>query len=139
MIYNNEKEIGAAIRDLILKDRCIRREDLFIVSKLWNTFHETEQVVPACKESLENFGLEYIDLYLIHWPVAVKMKKPLDFNEPYEGIEKFDYDYVDTWKGMEDCVKRGLTKSVGLSNFNSKQIQRVLDAAKIKPVMNQVF
>lgn len=139
MIYGNEKQIGAVIRDLILKDRCIKREDLFIVTKLWNTFHEIEQVVPACRKSVENFGLKYVDLYLIHWPVAVKMKGPLNVNQPYEGIEGYNYDYVNTWKGMEDCVKEGLTKSIGVSNFNSKQIQRVLDAAKIKPVMNQVL
>ncbi|KAI4459763.1 aldo/keto reductase [Holotrichia oblita] len=137
MLYGNEKEIGEAIREK-LKEGVVKREDLFIVTKLWNTFHEREQVVPACKKSLENFGLDYIDLYLIHWPVAQKLLGELDVDFPFKNAVGLDYDYVDTWKGMEECVDLGLTKSIGLSNFNSKQVQRVLDAARIKPVMNQI-
>lgn len=137
MLYGNEKEIGEAIREKI-NDGTVKREDLFIVTKLWNTFHEKEQVVPTCKKSLENFGLDYIDLYLIHWPVALKLIGPFNIRLPFKDAHGYDYDYVDTWKGMEECVRLGLTKSIGLSNFNSQQVQRVLDAATIKPVMNQV-
>lgn len=137
MLYGNEKEIGEAIREKI-SDGTVRREDLFIVTKLWNTFHEREQVVLTCRKSLENFGLDYIDLYLIHWPVALKYTGPLNFELPFQNAVGYDYDYVDTWKGMEECVGLGLTKSIGLSNFNSKQIERVLATATIKPVMNQV-
>lgn len=140
MLHGNEKEIGIAIRDSILKDRCVKREDLFIVSKLWNTFHEIEQVVPACKMSLKNLGLEYIDLYLINWPVAFKSKGAvLNAKKPFEGVEAYDYDYLNTWIGMEECVKQGFTKSIGVSNFNSEQIQRIIDVAQIQPVMNQVL
>lgn len=137
MLYGNEKEIGEAIREKI-KDGTVKREDLFVVSKLWNTFHEREKVVPTCKKSLENFGLDYLDLYLIHWPVAQKLKGELNVSFPFQNAEGFDYDYVDTWKGMEDCVRAGLAKSIGLSNFNSKQTERVLEAATIKPAINQV-
>ncbi|KAJ9593082.1 hypothetical protein L9F63_027677 [Diploptera punctata] len=95
-------------------------------------------VVPTCKRTLADLGLDYVDLYLIHWPHA--FKEGDDFI-PEDSNGKIIYskvDYVDTWKAMEECVKLGLTKSIGLSNFNSKQIQRVLDIATIKPVVNQV-
>lgn len=137
MLYGNEEEIGAAIREKI-DDKTVKREDLFIVSKLWNTYHEKENVVPTCKKSLQNFGLEYLDLYLIHWPVAQKLKGELNVSFPFANAEGLDYDYVDTWKGMEECVQLGLAKSIGLSNFNSKQVDRVLEAATVKPVINQV-
>ncbi|XP_063909471.1 aldo-keto reductase family 1 member A1-A-like [Zophobas morio] len=137
MLYGNEKEIGEGIREKIA-DGTVKREELFIVTKLWNTFHEREKVVPTCKKSLENFGLDYLDLYLIHWPVAEKIHGELDIHLPFKGAVGIDYDYVDTWKGMEGCVQQGIAKSIGLSNFNSKQVERVLQNATIKPVMNQI-
>lgn len=137
MLYGNEKEIGRAVRDKIAEG-VVRREDLFIVTKLWNTYHEEEKVVPTCKRSLENFGLDYIDLYLIHWPVAQEISN-LNPEAPFENATCIDYDFIKTWKSMEKCVEMGLTKSIGLSNFNSKQITRILNNCKIKPVMNQVF
>lgn len=135
-IYGNEKEIGEAIKQKI-EDKTVGREDLFIVTKLWNIFHQKDQVVPACRESLKNLGLDYIDLYLVHWPIAQKANE-LDNLEPFRGAEFVDIDYLETWEGMEDCARLGLAKSIGVSNFNIKQMKRVLDQAKIKPVMNQV-
>ncbi|KAF2894858.1 hypothetical protein ILUMI_11328 [Ignelater luminosus] len=137
MLYGNEAEIGTAIREKIAEG-AVKREELFVVTKLWNTFHERHLVVPTCKKSLENFGLDYIDQYLIHWPVAQKTVGELNVSFPFSNAYGIDYDYVETWKGMEECVKLGLTKGIGLSNFNSKQIERVLNAATIKPVVNQV-
>lgn len=135
-IYGNEKEIGEAIKQKI-EDKTVRREDLFIVTKLWNIFHQKDQVVPACRESLKNLGLDYIDLYLVHWPVAQKANE-LDNLVPFRGAAFVDIDYLETWEGMEDCARLGLAKSIGVSNFNIKQMKRVLDHAKIKPVMNQI-
>ncbi|KAJ9579563.1 hypothetical protein L9F63_004748 [Diploptera punctata] len=132
-VYGNEKEVGEGIRDKI-KEGTVKRSDLFITSKLWNTFHLPELVVPACKKTLENLGLDYLDLYLIHWPMAYKL-----FPRVSEG--KFAYsdaDYVDTWPEMEKLVDMGLVRSIGVSNFSSKQIERVLAIARIKPVTNQV-
>ncbi|XP_069679073.1 aldo-keto reductase family 1 member B1-like [Periplaneta americana] len=137
MFYENEAEIGEAIRAKIAEG-VVKREDLFITSKLWNIFHRPDLVVPTCKKTLSDLGLEYVDLYLIHWPFAVKEGGVLN---PFDGDGKLipsDVDYVDTWKAMEDCFKLGLAKSIGLSNFNSQQIQRILDVATIKPVVNQV-
>jgi aldehyde reductase len=94
-------------------------------------------VVPTCRRSLSDLGLDYVDLYLIHWPFAVKEGDTFNPVGEEGNFIPSDVDYVDTWKAMEECVKLGLTKSIGLSNFNSQQIQRVLDNATIKPVVNQ--
>lgn len=137
MVYGNEKEIGEGIR-AILDAKLVKREELFITTKLWNTFHEQDKVVDACRKSLENFGLDYIDLYLVHWPVALKTVGPYNSLLPFENAVGYDYDYVKTWKGMEECVKLGLAKSIGISNFNKEQIERVLANCTIKPVTNQI-
>ncbi|XP_043484330.1 aldo-keto reductase AKR2E4-like isoform X2 [Leptopilina heterotoma] len=120
-VYGNEREIGKVLREKIA-DGTVKREDLFIVTKVWNDDHKEQEVVKACKDSLKKFGLDYIDLYLIHWPVS----------------DSDDVDYIETWRGMEKCVELKLTKNIGLSNFNAEQIRRILAVAKIKPVMNQV-
>lgn len=138
-IYHNEEEVGEAIREKIAEG-AVKREELFITTKLWNTFHKEGQVVPACKLSLKNLGLDYVDLFLMHWPTAYT----------YDGVHHYhtvdangkslieDTDYLETWRGMEECVRLGLTKSIGVSNCNSEQVGRILSIAKIKPVINQV-
>lgn len=135
--YQNEKEIGEAIQAKI-KDGTVKREDLFITTKLWNNFHKQESVVPICKKSLENLGLSYIDLYLVHWPFAFKEGDDLLPRDENGTLLLSDTDYLETWKGMEECVQLGLTRSIGISNFNQEQITRLLNAAKILPVNNQV-
>lgn len=132
MFYGNEKEIGEAIREKI-EDGSVIREDLFITTKLWNDCHKEELVVPTCKKSLANLGLEYVDLYLVHWPFAFEENDLTTQNKLIE----LDIDYLETWKGMEECVRQGLTRSIGISNFNSEQINRLLESAKIAPVNNQ--
>ncbi|KAJ9598313.1 hypothetical protein L9F63_010991, partial [Diploptera punctata] len=137
MVYRNEKEVGAGIKAKI-SEGVVKREDIFLTTKLWCTYHRREKVVEACKTSLSNLGLEYIDLYLIHSPSA--FKEGDDFwPKDSDGKLMIEYvDYVETWKGMEECVKLGLTKSIGISNFNSQQIDRLLKAATIKPAANQI-
>ncbi|KAK4882823.1 hypothetical protein RN001_006142 [Aquatica leii] len=137
-LYDNEAEIGLAIKKKIA-DGTVKREDLFIVTKLWCTFCVKEEVVSACKRSLQNFGLDYVDQYLIHWPVTLKnLGRPMNIKEPFIDAVSIEYDFVETWKGMEECVNLGLAKGIGISNFNSKQIEKILKAATIKPVVNQV-
>ncbi|PNF24350.1 1,5-anhydro-D-fructose reductase [Cryptotermes secundus] len=137
MAYQNEKEVGAGVRAKIAEG-VIKREDIFITSKLWNTKHKRELVVDACKETVSKLGLEYVDLYLIHWPFAFKDSEELWPKDSDGKVQLADDDYVDTWKGMEECVKLGLARSVGISNFNTEQINRVLEVATIKPAVNQV-
>lgn len=137
-IYGNEKEVGQGLQSAFSSGK-VKREDLFIVSKLWNTRHNPADVKPSLKESLENLGLEYLDLYLIHWPISFKAGQE---TFPKDGEGNLIYDnvhYRDTWKAMEECVKEGLVRSIGLSNFSHHQIQDLIDNhSTIKPAVLQV-
>lgn len=136
-VYQNEHEVGEGVKAKI-DEGVVQRADLFITSKLWNTFHRPDLVEGACRTTLKNLGLEYIDLYLIHWPMAYREEAEL-FPQDDNGKTAYsDVDYVDTYKALEKLVGLGLVKSIGISNFNSKQVERVLTAATIKPVTNQV-
>nr|CAD7259979.1 unnamed protein product [Timema shepardi] len=135
--YGNEKEVGEALK-VKLEEGVVKREDLFITSKLWNSFHRPDLVIPVLKKTLENLQLEYLDLYLVHWPMAFKEEGENMPKDAAGNIIFSEVDYVDTWKAMEDAVKQGLTRSIGISNFNSEQITRLLKTATIKPVTNQV-
>jgi diketogulonate reductase-like aldo/keto reductase len=116
--YGTEKEIGRALHDLISEGK-VTREELYIVSKLEEPDHPRERVLRGINESLSNLGLDYLDLYLVHWP-------------------RTNIDQAETWAGMEDVQKLGLTKSIGVSNFNESQIDHILVNATIRPVTNQV-
>jgi len=136
-IYGNEKEVGAAIQDKLTEGK-VKREDLFFTSKLWNTFHRPDLVEGALRQTLKNLGLEYLDLYLMHWPLAYKEEAEL-FPVNDQGKIMFStVDYVDTWRAMENLVTGGLVKSIGLSNFNKCQIERILEIATVRPVNNQI-
>lgn len=121
-VYGNEAEIGNAVRAAIAAG-VVRRDEMFVVTKLGNHHHTAQQVRAACERSLASLDLGPIDLYLMHTPM---------------GYQPDDTDYVDTWLAMEQLVHDGLVRSIGVSNFNSEQLQRLLDRATIKPVTNQV-
>ena len=129
--YLNEEEVGRAL-DEVITSGAVKREDLFITSKLWNTFHTPALVRPVLQEQLAKLKLDYLDLYLVHWPVGFK-----EGGDVFPGATS-DVDYVDTWKAMEEVQLAGLTRTIGVSNFNSQQIDRILAVAKVKPVCNQV-
>ena len=136
-VYGNEKEVGEGIKTKIAEG-VVTRANLFITSKLWNTYHRPDMVEPALRKTLSNLGLEYLDLYLVHWPFALKEGDELF---PVDGSGKAafsDVDYVDTWKAMEEVNKKGLTKLIGISNFNKRQIERLLTSATVVPATNQV-
>uniref|UniRef100_A0A1Y1N6N7 NADP-dependent oxidoreductase domain-containing protein n=1 Tax=Photinus pyralis TaxID=7054 RepID=A0A1Y1N6N7_PHOPY len=136
-IYQNEKEIGVALAKKF-KEGKIKREDIFVTSKLWNAFHSPHLVEGALRQSLQNLGLDYLDLYLIHWPIGFKEGGEL-FPIDADGKMQFsNVDYVDTWRAMEKLVQQGLVKSIGLSNFNKRQIEDILKVATIPPAMNQI-
>ncbi|XP_022115229.2 aldo-keto reductase AKR2E4 [Pieris rapae] len=125
-IYFDEEQVGQGIAQAIA-DKLVSRGDLFITTKLWNDKHREEQVVPAVKDSLKKLGLDYVDLYLIHFPVATKADGSPD-----------NVDFTETWKGMEQAKSLGLTRSIGVSNFNMSQIDRLLSTAKIWPAVNEI-
>ncbi|KAJ1521269.1 hypothetical protein ONE63_002950 [Megalurothrips usitatus] len=135
--YRNEAEVGAAIRRKV-DDGVVRREELFVTSKLWGTDHRPDRVLAACATSLRNFGLDYLDLYLVHSPMALKVGQEGSDVE-VEGATAFDdVDFLETWRSVELCAERGLARSVGVSNFNSRQLDRVLEDGAVPPVVNQV-
>lgn len=113
-------------------------EDLFITSKLWNTFHRPDLVRPALETTLKNLNTSYVDLYLIHWPFAYKEEGELFPKDANDQIAFSSVDFVDTWHALEELVDAGLAKSIGLSNFNKAQTQRVLDNSRIRPAVNQI-
>lgn len=136
LVYQNEHEVGAALAAK-LKDGTIKREDVFITSKLWNTMHSKGKVIPALKQTLKDLRLDYVDLYLIHWPMGYKEDAGL-FPKDGDKWLYSDIDYIESWLEMEQAVKLGLTKSIGLSNFNEDQIERVIKAGSIVPANVQV-
>ncbi|XP_006141403.2 aldo-keto reductase family 1 member C15 [Tupaia chinensis] len=138
-LYQNEEEVGKAIREKIA-DGTVKRKDIFYTTKLWATFHRPELVQPALERSLKKLQLDYVDLFLIHVPVAMKPGEDL---LPKDASGKVILDMVDirdTWEAMEKCKDAGLTKSIGVSNFNHKQLELILNkpGLKYKPVCNQV-
>lgn len=119
----------------------MKREDLFIVTKLWNCFHNPDHVPEAFQRSLDNLGLGYIDLYLMHMPMGYEFRNFDTELLPKNAAGDLVYDerdYVDTWKAMEKLMGTGKVRSLGISNFNSEQITKLLGNASIKPVTNQV-
>ncbi|HEB4954164.1 TPA: aldo/keto reductase [Bacillus cereus] len=116
-IYGNEKAVGEGIRAGI-KEAGISREDLFITSKVWNSDQGYETTLAAYEESLKKLELDYLDLYLVHWPVEGK--------------------YKDTWRALETLYKEKRVRAIGVSNFQIHHLQDVMKDAEIKPMINQV-
>jgi len=141
--YGNEKEVGEGLKQAI-QEGIVKREDVWITSKLWNTFHAKEHVRPACERTLRDLGVEYLDLYLIHFPIALKFvdfskKYPPEWSNPdTNGCVFVDVPTSETWSGMEELVQAGLVKNIGVSNFNNQHIMDLMKYANIKPAALQV-
>jgi len=137
MIYGNEKEVGEGIKRAI-DAGIVTRGELFITSKLWNTDHAPDDVAVACRKTLQDLGIEYLDLYLVHWAVAFEHgddTEPLDNN----GVAKFaPVSLQQTWHAMEKLVDEGLVRSIGVANYTAPMLLDLLTYANTKPVMNQI-
>jgi len=141
--YGNEKESGEGVARAI-KDGLVKREDLFIVSKLWNSFHDGHQVEPICRKQLADWGIDYFDLYIVHFPVALKYVDPAERYPPGWAVDGKDdvqpskASIQETWTAMESVHKKGLAKSIGISNFQGSLILDLLRYAEIRPATLQI-
>ncbi len=136
-IYGNEKEIGESFK--VIMDGGIPREELFITSKLWNDKHNPEEVIPQCKQSLKDLGLDYLDLYLIHWPfpnfhpIGCSVDSRSPDAKPY-----IHENYMKVWRELEKLVEMGLVKAIGTSNMTKAKMELLLKDAKIKPAVTEM-
>ncbi|KAI1099601.1 Aldo/keto reductase [Jackrogersella minutella] len=140
--YKNEAEVGSALRDFLAKNPSVKREDIFICTKVWNHLHEPDEVKWSLDNSLQNFGLDYIDLFLVHWPIAAEHD---DKNMPKIGS---DGKYIikkgltenpePTWRAMEELYEAKKARAIGVSNWTVPGLKQLLSFAKVKPAVNQI-
>ncbi|UXI18069.1 hypothetical protein NH340_JMT04012 [Sarcoptes scabiei] len=142
--YQNEKAIGQALEDLF-KSGKINREDLFITTKVWSNHHSKSLASQSVRDSLENLRLDYLDLVLVHWPMTFRStpsgeKVPQSSDGQIMGpIDSEKENYEQAYQGLEEAMQLNLTRSIGVSNFNRKQLKKLLEAEReFFPVVNQV-
>jgi D-xylose reductase len=144
--YGNEREVGAGLTAAMRGGLC-RRDDLWITSKLWNTYHERKHVRAACERSLRDLGLDVLDLYLVHFPIALAyvpfdVRYPpewfFDPNAPQPAMKPIDVPYAETWGAMEELQRAGLVKRIGVCNLNISMLRELLLGCSIRPVVHQM-
>lgn len=144
--YGNETQAGEGIKRALADGVCTR-DELWITSKLWNTFHRPEHVREACEKTLSDLGVDYLDLYLVHFPIALKYV-PISKRYPPEWVfdpaceqPTMEIDPVplsDTWRAMEALVHAGLVRNIGVCNYNSALLHDLMAYATLKPAMLQI-
>ncbi|MDD3321215.1 MAG: aldo/keto reductase [Paludibacter sp.] len=135
-VYTNEKEIGAALQELFAEG-VVKREDLWITSKVWNDKHD--DVVASCKQSMTDLQVDYLDLYLVHWPFPNYHAPKCDVSARQPNSVPYIHEnYMKTWAQMEGLFEAGLVKNIGTSNVTIAKMKLILRDCKIKPVLNEM-
>eukprot|EP00741_Cyanophora_paradoxa_P000600 tig00000411_g577.t1 len=137
-VYQTEAYVGEVLAEALEPKGKLRREELFVTTKLWNTDHERALVRPACERSLKELGLKYVDLYLMHWPIAFAAGEGLFPKDGNDRMRKASVPVRETWEAMEALVDAGLVRTIGVSNFKIRDLEELLSYARIKPAVNQV-
>lgn len=137
-VYGNEKEIGQVLSNLI-NEGVVTREELWITSKVWNNMHGEGEVIASCKKSLKDLQLDYLDLYLVHWPFPNYHAPGCDGDARNPDSKPYIHEnYMVAWRQMEQLVEMGLVKSIGTSNMTIPKMELLLKDYKIKPVVNEM-
>ena len=137
-VYMNEKEIGEVLAELIALEK-VKREELWITSKVWNDRHGAGEVIASCKKSLADLQLDYLDLYLVHWPFPDYHAPGCDADARNPESRPYNHDeYMIAWRQMEQLVNEGLVRNIGTSNMTLPKMELLLQDAKIKPAVNEM-
>ncbi|KAL2840231.1 NADP-dependent oxidoreductase domain-containing protein [Aspergillus pseudodeflectus] len=140
--YGNEVEAGQGVARAI-KEGIVKREDLFIVSKLWNSFHDGDRVEPIARKQLADWGVDYFDLYIVHFPISLKyvdpsVRYPPSWNSEAGKVELGNATIQETWTAMESLVDKSLARSIGISNFSAQLLMDLLRYARVRPATLQI-
>lgn len=144
--YGNEKQVGEGIARALADGLC-SREELWVTSKLWNTYHRREHVEAACRKSMADLGLDYLDLYLVHFPIALRYVEFADRYPPewiYDpaaaepGMQLDAVPLSETWGAMEQLVEAGIARQIGVCNYSASLLHDLMSYARIKPAMLQI-
>lgn len=137
-VYGNEKEIGHVFQEMF-STGLIKREEMWVTSKLWNNKHAETDVIPACKQSLAELQLDYLDLYLVHWPFPNFHSPGCDVTSRSKKAESYIHEnFMKTWRQMEKLVEMGLVKHIGTSNMTIPKMELLIRDAAIKPACNEM-
>lgn len=136
-VYGNEDKIGFALRNIVRSG--VKRDELWVTSKLWNDKHGEKDVIPSCEKSLDDLQLDYLDLYLVHWPFPNFHLPGCDVSSRSNDAKPYLHEnYMKTWRKMEELVDKGLVRHIGTSNMTIPKLKRVLHDARIKPAVNEM-
>lgn len=142
--YDNEIQVGEGLARA-MKDGLVKREELFLVSKVWNTFHKPEHVLASCQRTMKEMQVDYLDLFLVHFPISLKyvdpaVRYPPGFADPATMTCEYDTEvkFEETWRAMEALVDAGLVRNIGISNMGCVKIVDIMKYCRIKPAVLQV-